>query len=169
MLRVHRIMEVRRLTDYIDPEQYGNDSNDKLDYKFILMRQIDKVRLSRSTEMRGGYWEDKPISMGGGITTIRVYIPDARETYVNSVKSLRSLLIVYWDSDFTKEYTALKDVFEKEVKEKEVDWYNREVITLYDLIFEELLKLCLRSKLIGGSRLVSDDVSNELSKKNNEK
>lgn len=138
---------------YLDPEQNNNNVNEKLDYKFILMRQIDKVRLSRSTEMRGGYWEKRPIAMGGGYTETNVYIPDTKETYMSSVKALRSLMIVYFDDEYKKGYNLLLDKV-VDVKDKE----NEEMIEIFDLMLEELLKLCLRKKLIGGNQLISDEL-----------
>lgn len=162
--------------NYLDPEQFNN-VNEKLDFKFILMRQIDKVRVARSTEMRGGYWEDRPMPAGGGMSYLRVYVPDTRETYINSVKNLRSLLIPYWDKQFLKQEEKLEEIYEKECEEKaqkveemhkkenrEPDWtrYNewleRYKITHYDFKFEVLLKLCQRAKLIGGNNLVTDEV-----------
>lgn len=151
---------------FLDPEQFNNNFNEKLDFKFILMRQIDKVRLSRSTEMRGGYWEDRVIPAGGGMVSQQIYIPDTRETYINAVKSLRSLLIPYWDEEFNKSVQDLKDKFLKEYKEKKEanngehpsNWHDRESVNLYDLIFEECLKLSVRAKLINGNNLIDDDI-----------
>jgi len=168
---------------FLDPEQF-NQLNDKLDFKFILMRQIDKVRLSRSTEMRGGYWERKPVYAGGGVGTMEVYIPDTREVYINSVKSLRSLLIPYWDNEYNEEEKkTIKDYRLKEEKERErlknltklsesdLDyhlndkegnmesiWIPKHRIEHYDLLFEVLLKLCVRAKLINGNNLIDDDI-----------
>jgi hypothetical protein len=151
---------------YLDPEQNNTNTNDKLDYKFILMRQIDKVRLSRSTEMRGGYWEKRPIAIAGGYTEQQFYVTDTRETYMSSVKSLRSLLIVYFDDKFTENYNSLlDDIDQLEAQSKD---YEEKLIYIYDLILEELLMLCLRKKLIGGSQLLSDDIDDENFKENGE-
>ena len=151
---------------FLDPEQFNNNFNEKLDFKFILMRQIDKVRLSRSTEMRGGYWEERVIPAGGGIVSTKVYIPDTRETYINAVKSLRSLLIPYWDEEFNKSVQDLKNKYQKEYEEEiqandgehPSSWEDREIINLYDLILEECLKLSVRAKLINGNNLIDDDI-----------
>lgn len=168
---------------FLDPEQF-NQLNEKLDFKFILMRQIDKVRLSRSTEMRGGYWEERPISMGSGHSFMRVYIPDTRETYINSVLGFRSLLIPYWDNEYKEQEKKLKDKYyndeEKERERikniKEMDesdikhhlndseghmesrWIPENRVKHYDLIFEELLRLCVRAKLINGNNLIEDEI-----------
>lgn len=164
---------------YLDPEQFNN-VNEKLDFKFILMRQIDKVRVARSTEMRGGYWEEKPMSVGGGHGSFQVYIPDTRETYVNSVKNLQMLLIPYWDEEYKKQEKKNNDFFSElfdEKKKKYVEAYkknnpnepinfehfnnwveNTYQIEKYDIVFQILLKLCQRAKLIGGSNLITDNV-----------
>ncbi len=146
---------------YTDPEQNATNANDKLDYKFILMRQIDKVRLSRSTEMRGGYWEKRPIAMGGGYTETQVYIPDTQETYTASVKALRCLMIVYFDEEFTKNYNDLLDKIEK-IDEEDTDIKRLILVDIFDLILEELLMLCLRKKLIGGNQLLTDELDSQV-------
>lgn len=171
--------------DYLDPEQFNNP-NDKLDFKFILMRQIDKIRIARSMEMRPGYWEDRNVPMSGGFMNQRVYLPDSREVYVNSVKALRTLLIPYRDEKFIKKEKEIISAFE-EIERKEInrlkalpqlrgdkeklyevlnsdkgyflsEFKPEQDVMKTDLIFEILLQLCQRAKLIGGNRLVTDEV-----------
>ena len=70
-----------------DTESYViGGTSEKIEFRYILMRQIDKVRTSRSTEMRGGYEEQRKIAMNGMVHSYNVYVPDTRQTYINSVK-----------------------------------------------------------------------------------
>ena len=164
-------MEKDEIT-WVDPEAFTSSGNDKLDYKFILMRQIDKVRVARSTEMRGGYNEQRPTGGGGMIS---IYIADTREIYINSVKMFNFLMIPDQDQEFNKKkeelsekldetLKPLKEQYETDkTKDKEGKYqntYRNDVSVLkvqyYDDLFEQLILLCQRTGKIGGAKNIED-------------
>lgn len=131
---------------YKDHESYIDNKDDKVDYKFILMRQIDKIRLSRSFEMRGGHQEKQIISIGGGFMENLIYIPDSREVYINSVKIFSILLVIHFDEKYNG---AIEKI---DFKDKDKD----QLVECYDDIFKELVILMHRKGLISQSKTVSD-------------
>ena len=100
-----------------DVEAYKTSGNDKIDFKWILMRQFDKIRVSRSVELRGGFHEDRLVAMNGAEHHIKVWVPSTREIYVNSIIALELLLTTYIDKKYDEQY---KDIF-KDSKTNELD------------------------------------------------
>lgn len=133
-------------------------TNERLDFKFILMRQIDKVRTARSTEMRSGYQNERPVAIGSGLSTAIEYVPSTVETYISSVKALKMVLTTYWDADFKekmKSFDKDKKSFNEIFKSKDDD---DEKVEMMDELFQELLQLCKRVKLIGGDLEITDNL-----------
>lgn len=140
----------------------------KLDYTQIIMRQIDKVRLSASAEWKGGYWETKPFTSGGASYEQRVYVPDTREVYINSVDALYDILLPYFDDDFEQEEENLRKEFGKihdgiaaQEEEASKDARNQESVEHYfrpkylnnrlkhrRRLFQAMIKLLKRGELI---------------------
>ena len=55
-----------------------------------------------SVEFRGGFWEERLVSVNGGVLTTKVYIPDTREVFNNSIEYLHDLLYPYFDKEMMK-------------------------------------------------------------------
>lgn len=142
-----------------DTESYViGGTSEKIEFRYILMRQIDKVRTSRSTEMRGGYEEERKIAMNGMVHDYNVYVPDTRQTYINSVKSLKMLLVTYFDKEFRDKYKlSFKDIKDKDKYESDEEYYNA-LVDVMDVVLEESLMLCMRVGLIGASQAIRDEV-----------
>lgn len=138
-----------------DVEKYKTSGNDKIDFKWILMRQFDKIRISRSVELRGGYEEERLIAINGAEHWIKAWVPSTREIYVNSVTALELLLTTYIDDKYSKLY---KNIIET-VKMKESDdkqGYYTEMVPAMDKVFKQLLFLCTREGLIGSTPTIRD-------------
>lgn len=152
--------------NFIDAEERYHQQ--KLDYTQIIMRQIDKVRLAGSSEWRDGYWELKPFTIGNTTINQKVYIPDTREVYINSVDSLYDILLPYFDPVFekadkelrtqhekryeaivAKEEKAREEGHEKDAIKKHFDGvYAENRLKHRRYVFRELIKLLKRSELI---------------------
>lgn len=140
-----------------DPETYVMSTNEKIDFRFILMRQIDKVRTARSTEMRGGYNEKRYSAVNGMTNEYEIYVPDTRQTYINSVKTFKMLMITYWDEEFKDEFDKLLIKLGEE-KEESKDDLLESLVDVMDLVVEQLLLLCTRVGLIGSNMSIRDEV-----------
>ena len=92
---------------YIDAEAYSGGSNEKITFREIVLSHLRKISTYASVEFRGGYWEIKetPVSVGSGTShtvTNKIYIPDSREVYSNSVEYLYDILYPHFDKQMEK-------------------------------------------------------------------
>lgn len=157
---------------YLDHETHRS-SDDKLEYKFILMRQIDKVRYAGSKDWAGGEYRELYNKNSGFQETI--YMPDTRMEYINSIKVLRDLLIPYFDEVFKKSEKSLKGkilLTQQKIKKKTknddkytaqdiLNNYRNYLVELYRELFQECISLAQRAGLIGGGQDL-EDVADEI-------
>ncbi len=91
--------------EFIDAEShFGGGGKDEITFKVIVMRHIIKIARLASVEWKGGYWQQKSrIAQGGQMIVEKVYIPDTREEYGNSIIFLHDILIPHFDDNMIKE------------------------------------------------------------------
>ena len=128
----------------------------KLDYSEILTEQINKVRNSGSTEFRGGYWEERKRVLQGAVVSEKVYIPDTRQIYINSITQLYDLLLPFFDKKFrdddkNKIQKAIKDhnALREEKKKKRSTgaynvWYYSGLLKIKRKQYRNLIRLIAR-------------------------
>lgn len=77
--------------------------------KEIALIHIRKISEICCSEFTKGYWQEKPVKVGGGIAIMKTYHEDQRAVFCNAVDFL--LWIVYPNSDeaFKEKYKDLKD------------------------------------------------------------
>lgn len=152
---------------YLDHETHRS-SEDKLEYKFILMRQIDKVRYAGSKDWAGGEYREL-FNKNSGVQET-VYVPDTRMEYVNSIKVLRDLLIPYFDKVFINFEKKLKNkilLTQRKIVKNTKDEptftaqdiltnYRNQLIDLYRSLLQECISLANRAGLIGGGKDLED-------------
>ena len=82
---------------YIDAEQYqGGSSNQPVSYEMIILEHLRKIASLMSSELRGGYWQNKLVtSKEKGTYTEKVYVPDSREPLTNSIDFFYYLLLMF--------------------------------------------------------------------------
>lgn len=97
--------------------------------KEIALLHIRKISQICCSEFTKGYWEERPIKVGGGIAVMRTYHEDNRAVFCNSVDFLLWIVLPYSDSDFKTKY---KDFDEGE----EEDWDKK--IKKRKKIFKEI-------------------------------
>lgn len=136
----------------MDSWRGGSAGKFGLTFKQIVILHINRCVINGSVEWHGGYWNET-----GYNPTIRTYVPNSRETYCNSVRQLRALLLGYYDEKIKNEDKKLKEEHSKTYKEfeektkskgeerKEVvsDWRSFD-IDWHIRLFEQLIMLSKR-------------------------
>jgi hypothetical protein len=119
----------------------GSGNRFGLTFKQIIIQHINRCVVNGSEEWRGGYWEEK-IMPNGNIQ--RKYHPDTRETYNNSIKMLRAILLSYYDDEMDKIDEEIKLKLNPLEGKMITPELNLKKIALHIRLFEELVKLCKR-------------------------
>lgn len=101
--------------------------------KEICLIHIRKISEICCSEFTKGYWEEKPIKIGGGIAITRTYKTDQRAVFCNAVDFLLWIVFPMADSTFKDKY--------KEVKDDKTDWEEKlkerkEIFKEINLMFE---------------------------------
>lgn len=107
--------------------------------KEIALLHIKKISDICCNEFIKGYWEEKPIKVGGGIAITKKYKPDQRAIFCNAVDFLLWLVYPFSDNDF-------KDKYKLESSEKEADKDWKEKIEEKKKIFIEIMIMFERTK-----------------------
>jgi len=126
----------------------GNSNKYGLTFKQIVIMHINRCVQNGSVEWHGGYWNET-----GNNPVNRVYVPDSRDVYCNSVKMLRACLLGYFDEKIEKADKELKEEFDKEYKifydedkkDKDIryEWYSFKT-NWHIRLFEQLILLSKR-------------------------
>lgn len=92
--------------------------------KEVALLHIRKISAICCEEFTKGYWENKPVKVGGGIAVMKTYHQDQRAVFCNAVDFLLWLVCPMGDDDFKKKYLEWKgektDLDEKLEERKEV-------------------------------------------------
>ena len=84
-------------------------SDEKYNFREIVLRQVSRIATLGSREMRAGWW--KKTYGTGGVEIISSYIGDSRDEYIEAVNVLHDLLQPKFDKEMQK--------FSKEFNEEE--------------------------------------------------
>lgn len=113
----------------------GDFTNAIPSIKEIALLHIRKISQICCSEFSKGYWEERPIKVGGGIAVMRTYHEDNRAVFCNSVDFLLWIVIPYSDSTFKEKYKGFADDTDNK------DWDNKikkrkEIFREITLMFE---------------------------------
>jgi len=101
--------------EILDPqESFGSDKTEGFSYGALVMTAHRKSMENGSKEMKEGYWNNKFDRMGN---VHKVWVPDSREEFMNSVAMLRILLEREFDDEITKELKNLDEELAKKYKD----------------------------------------------------
>lgn len=89
----------------------------------IALMHIRKISQICCKEFTKGYWEERPLKVGGGIAVMKTYHEDQRAVFCNSVDFLVWIVYPKADDDFKKKVIFIKE----ENKE-----YEKGIIVLED-------------------------------------
>lgn len=115
----------------------GNRGDEGLSYKVIVMRQLSRVVLNSSKEMRLGF---HIYSQNPNMNPVKInYIGDSRKELCQSLDCLHDLLMPKFDKDAKEKCTTLNEELEKikgEIKEAKEFWMKK--LKKYRELFQEL-------------------------------
>lgn len=119
----------------------GSGSKFGLSFKQIVLMHINRCVTNGSVEWHGGFWQESSISDLG---VKRVYVPNTREVYCNSIRTLRALMLGYYDKQIQDEDKRIMENIKfnddnKNTISKE-EFFTKK-IELHLLLFEQLVLL----------------------------
>lgn len=104
--------------------------------KEICLIHIRKISEICCSEFTKGYWEEKPIKIGGGIAITKTYKVDQRAVFCNAVDFLLWIVFPMADSTFKDKYKEFKDVeADKQEWDKKLE-VRKEIFKEINLMFE---------------------------------
>ena len=136
-------------TKFIDAEEYTGSSSE-MSFKELILRHLGKISEICTCEFREGYWQEKPVKVGDGISIARTYIDDKRDAYVNAVDFLHDMLLPHFDDEMTKASKKNRDTLNKRYKKfagKKSDWKDKKQ-KIKRLLFQQLSLLLERLKYL---------------------
>jgi hypothetical protein len=100
--------------EIIEPKDYTGKKDESYSHPSLVMSALKKVIENRSKEMRDGYWNTKFDRVGNAH---KVWVPDTREEFIESVESLMVIEERDYDDDAIKKIKEIKDDLIKKFKE----------------------------------------------------
>lgn len=88
-----------------DGDDYGGAIPSIKELALLHLRKISGLCCH---EFTAGYWEEKPLKVGGGIAIMRTYHEDTRAAFCNAVDFLLWLVCPMADKDFKEKYSEWK-------------------------------------------------------------
>ncbi len=168
---------------YIDAE-FGIQSNEKINFTSILMKQIDYCRYLRTQDMGQYAVNDLNFTYKNNPEKTNTFVQNS-SNYQQSVISLMNLLTTYYDEEFENNLKQIKNKYIKKLK-LELDNIKRKYLQLYkknghcndddyndeivitkrrfnlinkpkefDEMFSQCMMLIQRAKFIGGNETIS--------------
>lgn len=134
---------------FIDTDSISNAYNEeKISFRAIVLSHLKKIAIYNSVEFRGGYHDENVIMIGNAISKHKVYIPDTREIYSNSIEYLSDVLFPYFDKQMLEEESKVNDellrifnsktvIVEKvrdDQSDKDIEEYEREFKDVADRV-----------------------------------
>lgn len=107
-------------SEIVDSENFRGSSIEILSRQQLVMIAIKRCMEAGSKEMVAGYYNEKTDKFGN-IT--KTYMEDTRKVFIESVESLKGLMIPDIETDFKKELKDLKEGLDGKFKEA----YSREI------------------------------------------
>lgn len=99
-------------------QEEGEYNNEVPSLKEIALLHIKKISEICCEEFSKGYWEERPIKVGTGISVMRMYHPDGRVRFCNAVDFLAWIVYPQSDEDFRKRVDDLDKGDEKDIDKK---------------------------------------------------
>ena len=129
---------------FVDPEEYSS-GKDGLTFRQIVLNHLAKISSICAKEMKSGYWQKRPIAVGGGVYPSETYIEDGRKAYINAVDFFHDILLPKFDEEIGKELEEIDKNYEKKLKEKlpDEEWIEEKLI-LKRKVFQKLSLLLKR-------------------------
>jgi len=98
----------------IDVENYkGGSGGDNFSHSQLVMISMRKCIDAGSKEMREGYYNEKSDRMGN---TARIYVPDTRKEFIESVKTLKMTMSDDLDAEAEKNIKEFLEALDKKYK-----------------------------------------------------
>lgn len=82
---------------FIGAEDFVGGNFDKLSFRLIILEHLRKVAGLSCVEFRGGYWQTKIRVVKNQSFTEKIYTPDSRDIFANSIYVLSDLLYHHFD------------------------------------------------------------------------
>lgn len=91
------MVEEEQEIDFIDADEYSTNPDVTVTIEQIILTQIKKCTEEGSKEMSGGYYKEKQTARG----VMEIYVGDQKEIFINTIISLRRLLLTHYDKEMT--------------------------------------------------------------------
>jgi len=121
--------------EYKDEGEYQVEQ--KYSIKEIVLRQIKKIGDICCNELRGGWWEKKPVHTKTGIFFVEVYHDDLREGYCNAIDFLIDVVYPMSDEKF-REYVDENEKIDNKIDIKEKVLLKRKTFREINVMFERI-------------------------------
>ena len=118
--------------EIIEPKDYVNTKDEIYSHSSLVMSALKKARENRSQEMRDGYYNIKFDKFGNAH---KVWIPDSRQVFIESVESL----IMIQERDFDSVINGKLNKIRNKLKKKYEDYCKKEK-EHWDTLDYELIK-----------------------------
>jgi len=115
--------------EVLELKDYTNTKDEIYSHSSLVMSALKKARENRSQEMRDGYYNIKFDKFGNAH---KVYIPDSRQVFIESVESL----IMIQGRDFDSEINGKLNRIRNKLKKKYEDYCKKEKETWEDMDHE---------------------------------
>lgn len=132
-------------TEFIDAEAYqgGGFQQQFITFPLIALKHLERLAVSGSKEWAGGRWETRVRSVGSTVYSEKVYIPDSRAEYANTVDMLHDLLLPNFD-------TQMRTAAEKLNRESAAARSIERQLPIKRRLFQELSLLLKRLHYLEG-------------------
>lgn len=103
--------------------------------KEIALLHIRRISSICCGELTKGYWQDRPVKVGGGIAIMKTYHPDQRAAFCNAVDFLLWIVLPNADTTFKEKYKDITDDtddWEKKLKKRQ------EIFKEINLMFDRI-------------------------------
>lgn len=124
----------------IDAEGYRS-KDEGMNFREIAMRQLQRVVVNTSQEMRKGFWIYSYPSPNMAGQPIK-YVGDSRQELLRSIDCLHDLLLPKFDKEMQEQSSLLYNEFE----ECEESGYWKKTLKIYRKLFQQL---CLFLERLG--------------------
>lgn len=94
--------------EFVDAEEKFT-GKETYSFKEIVMTQLSRITQLSSKEFKpGGYWEERPVIVGGSVYLQKSYVEDGRLAYINGVDVFGDLLLGKFDKIMKEEIKKLE-------------------------------------------------------------
>lgn len=113
-----------------EPGEYNYNKDEKYSHSTLLMAALKVAQENRAKEMRDGYWNTKFDRAGNAH---KVWIPDSREQFIESVESLMMIQARDYDEESQNKLieikSKLKEKYDSYCISEEEEWKKMNIKT----------------------------------------